>query len=498
MSRRRVKLILITSIVIGTIVLPTFATNGGRFVDVPESHWAYEAVMCMADHGILLGRGDGTFGPEDVVTREEFAAMMVRALKLETVSPAEPTFIDVPRWHWAYGYVEAAKNYLTGWRLSDGSWRYKPTENAVREDMAVALVKAKKLDNVSYDDSKLDVLFSDAASISKSCRKYVAIAIDKGLMTAYGNIFNPQGVLTRAQAAILIYNASIVSGSGYGLQQKVSLDEGGYWEDGIYRKVSMDDEDYYWYDDSYYWEYDDSYYWDDYGYYGGYPGPQINVVSDSSGIHVSWDRIIHSDLRGYRVVVSRYDSTPSYPENGYLYYFTDVYRTYADINNSTRYTNGDFGDYLASGSWYYVSVTAVYKNGINVPGNAVRVQYKKGWSDDTNYQTPQLTATSDSSGVHLSWSGVSSSRLICYKVVVSRYNSDPTHLDSGWLYTIYGNNAADRTDVVVDNSKVYNDGDFGKYLVPGYKYYFRVVAVYQNDVIKGSNVLRLEYRGPRN
>ena len=87
---------------------------------------------------------------------------------------------------------------------------------------------------------------------------------------------------------------------------------------------------------------------------------------------------------------------------------------------------------------------------------------------------------------------------ICYKVVVSRYNSDPTHLDSGWLYTIYGNNAADRTDVVVDNSKVYNDGDFGKYLVPGYKYYFRVVAVYQNDVIKGSNVLRLEYRGPRN
>lgn len=490
MSRRKIiNLVLIVSIVIGTVFIPTFATNGGRFTDVPENHWAYEAVMCMADHGILLGRGDGTFGPEDVVTREEFAAMMVRALKLETVSPAQPTFIDVPRWHWAYGYVEASKNYLTGWRLSDGSWRYKPTENAVREDMAVALVKAKKWDNVSYDDSKLDVLFSDADSISKSCRKYVAIAVDKGLMTAYGNIFNPQGVLTRAQAAILIYNASIVSGSGSGSLQKVSLEGDAYREDGAYRKVSMDEDDYYWDDDDY---------WYDDGYYSGYPRPQVNAISDSSGIHLSWDRITHSDLRGYRVVVSRYDSTPAYPENGYLYYYTDTYRTYADINNSTRYTNGDFGDYLSSGSWYYVSVTAVYRNGMNVPGNAVRVQYKKGWSDDTNYQTPELTATSDSSGVHLSWSGVSSSKLMYYKVVISRYDSDPTHLDEGWLYTIYGNNAADRTDVVVDNSKVYNDGDFGKYLVPGYKYYFRVIAVYENDVIKGSNVLHMEYKGPRN
>ncbi|NLV36849.1 MAG: hypothetical protein GXY17_09285, partial [Clostridiaceae bacterium] len=71
---------------------------------------------------------------------------------------------------------------------------------------------------------------------------------------------------------------------------------------------------------------------------------------------------------------SKNDSTPSYPDNGYLYYITDANKTYAVIDNSTAYNGGDFGSYLTEGEMYYFSITALY-NDRNVAGNVIQVLF---------------------------------------------------------------------------------------------------------------------------
>lgn len=176
------------------------------FSDLPQNHWAYSAVMDMAEKGIIKGYSDGTFKPNNVVSRAEFATMMVGALNLEVVQPETPTFKDVQKNNWAYKYVESVKNFITGEQKADGLY-YKDKNNAVREDMVCALVKAKGYQNEAVDLSKLDTLFSDSKKITSGLKKYVLIAYEKNITKGNAdNTFNPQGTLTRAEAAKLLYN----------------------------------------------------------------------------------------------------------------------------------------------------------------------------------------------------------------------------------------------------------------------------------------------------
>jgi len=88
--------------------------------------------------GILKGYPDGTFKPGNNVTRAEFATMVVLAKKLTLVSPARPSFKDVPANHWAYKQVETAAKagYLKGY--PDGT--FGPSRNITRQEIAAVLV----------------------------------------------------------------------------------------------------------------------------------------------------------------------------------------------------------------------------------------------------------------------------------------------------------------------------------------------------------------------
>jgi hypothetical protein len=49
-----------------------------KFKDVPETHWAYEAIEELSEMGIINGYEDGTFKPDEAVTRAELATMLDR------------------------------------------------------------------------------------------------------------------------------------------------------------------------------------------------------------------------------------------------------------------------------------------------------------------------------------------------------------------------------------------------------------------------------------
>lgn len=421
--------------------------NSRGFKDVPKGHWAYDEIMWMLERKIIEGIGNNVFNPKGIVTRAEFAKMMVLTLDLEKYSPDTPSFLDVKKNSWEYQYVESAKPYLTGFRTSGGDY-YKPSQSAVREDMAVALVNALGYQGETYDESLLRK-FTDAGQINPNLRKHVALAVKYGLMEGYdNNTFKPQGSLTRAEASKLLYRAFKSH------EEKVTYDEDKVTYDELYVK------------------------------------PTVSVSYENGKTVVRWDKIDSPKLLGYAVVISKKDSTPQYPENGFLHYITDRSRTYAIVDNSAGYNGtNDFDDYLKKDDKYYFSVSAVYTDKV-VTGNAVRKAYY-GTDKPDAHIAPTLNASIENGRLVLRWNKIDSENLSGYKVVASKNDSTPSYPENGYLYWITDRN---RNYAVIDNSTAYNDGDFGKYFVNGENYYFSVTAVYKDRNVTG-NVIKRKYEG---
>ena len=113
--------------------------------------------------------------PNKPITRAEFAKILVLSLNLKDEANRNVFFNDVDSSHWSYDYVRVASNYLSGY--TNGSQIYfKPDEQAVREDMALAIVMATNLQNKQYSLKTLDI-FSDENSISESFKNMLLLQL---------------------------------------------------------------------------------------------------------------------------------------------------------------------------------------------------------------------------------------------------------------------------------------------------------------------------------
>lgn len=104
------------------------------FSDVNASAWYYVAVGALASKGIITGYEDGSFKPEGAITRAEFAAI---ASRFENLTKSEKTFSDVSESHWAYKMINSAatKGWINGY--SDGTFR--PENNITRAEVVTVV-----------------------------------------------------------------------------------------------------------------------------------------------------------------------------------------------------------------------------------------------------------------------------------------------------------------------------------------------------------------------
>ncbi|MCL2125658.1 MAG: S-layer homology domain-containing protein [Oscillospiraceae bacterium] len=172
------------------------------FPDMPETHWAYAEVTALTEAGIIDGYEDGTYRPNNDVTRAEWAKIMIGAAGL----PADDLsvlFTDAVEDQWYIPFINAAADYLPGY--DDDS--YHPNEAALREDVIVSMAMLKGYDVSAADDSCLDQ-FSDADTIADDARAYVALAVENGLIGGFNDgTIRPDATLNRAQAAIILWRA---------------------------------------------------------------------------------------------------------------------------------------------------------------------------------------------------------------------------------------------------------------------------------------------------
>lgn len=464
------------ALVLGTVL--TASANGDQdsvqssvqtgFADVKFGDYAYDAITLMAERKIIAGYPDNTFKPNNLVTRAEYATMMVSALNLPVKKAESSTFKDVAKKDWEFKFVESARDFLTWFKEANNTLYFRPDGYVEREDMAVALVKALGYKYETADESVLTG-FTDQSAISSNLRRYVAIAVKHNVMEGIKGqdnslTFAPRKSLTRAETALLL-SKLVTDEKTTGDEEKETAEVDTPKHQETVQPQSTPPE---------------------------YTVPRMTARVDGNRVIIGWQAIKNDNFQGYKVIISKNDSTPQYPENGYLYYITNKNQTSAIVDNHEPYKNGDFGEYLTPGQKYYFSVTALY-NDRKVPGNVVALTYPGSTSGDTRVDRTTTTVTGkiDGSKIVLNWQPVTGDGFNYYKVVISKNNSRPKYPEDGYLYYFTDKN---QTTATIDNSSAYNGGDFGGYLVPGEKYYFSITVVYGDRKLP-SNTISLVYPG---
>jgi uncharacterized repeat protein (TIGR01451 family) len=125
-----------------TIADQTFTVHqGNAFLDVPPSHPFYNEIGKLSARGITIGCGGGNYCPDEVVTREQMAAFIIRALgEFNPPTPPSQRFTDVPPENPFYAFIEEmALRQIT---LGCGGNNYCPTNPVSREEMAAFLIRA--------------------------------------------------------------------------------------------------------------------------------------------------------------------------------------------------------------------------------------------------------------------------------------------------------------------------------------------------------------------
>jgi hypothetical protein len=174
-----------------------------NFTDIDGS-FAKDAILKLAEQGIITGKGDGQFNPSSAITRQDFAIILAKSLKLDlTQPPATATFSDIPNDHYAFAAVEAAAKAGLIQGLGDGS--FGRGANLSRQDMAVIFGRALNL--VSGEDhmsgGRANLGFSDSSKIAEYAKDAVGAAFKLGYIGGSNGAFDPNGSATREQVASL-------------------------------------------------------------------------------------------------------------------------------------------------------------------------------------------------------------------------------------------------------------------------------------------------------
>lgn len=173
-----------------------------------SAHWAKTDIELMASKFVVRGMGGGLFVPSGPVTRAQFACMLVRAMGLPVRPAAEPLGLsDVKSSDWFYAELVTAVGAGLIDGFDDGTFR--PNDPVTREQVAVmvtrALTKLGKAAPLTAEQT-YGVLsgFGDGSLVSLWAQPGLALAVSEGIVTGSGGLLTPQDGASRAEATVMI------------------------------------------------------------------------------------------------------------------------------------------------------------------------------------------------------------------------------------------------------------------------------------------------------
>ncbi|MTJ50776.1 DUF1565 domain-containing protein [Dolichospermum sp. UHCC 0259] len=192
--------------VAATVTTPTDGNTA--FKDVQAGYWAKAYIEALASQNIIAGFPDGSFKPNEPVTRAQFAAIINKAFKPSSTRTAI-TFKDVRSNYWAYSAIQTASSspFLSGYP----DLTFKPEQQIPRVQAIVALANGLGL---TATTQTVINFYTDASQIPSYAIGPVAAATSRQLVINYPNVkeLAPQRQATRADIAAFVYQALVNAG----------------------------------------------------------------------------------------------------------------------------------------------------------------------------------------------------------------------------------------------------------------------------------------------
>ncbi len=185
-------------------VTPTPDVSDRRFIDVAETDWFNNAVNYVADNNYFQGVSEKEFAPSGKMTRAMLVTVIGRMANADT--NAENIFADVEAGSWYAGYVAwaAANGIVTG--LGDN--KFAPNNNVTREQIAAILMRYTAHKGLTTEVSSTEKYDSmkDTAEVSEYAVEAMKWATAYGIINGADGNINPKGNATRAEVAQMIMN----------------------------------------------------------------------------------------------------------------------------------------------------------------------------------------------------------------------------------------------------------------------------------------------------
>lgn len=184
------------------------AAYNGKFSDTGE-HWAYKMIDIIASHRIIGGYQDGSFKPDNQMTKAEFVKILVSSLALEDLESAaasESYFKDITGDYWAKKYINIA--YHKGW-VNGYNDKFNPSDAITREQMVSILMRVLKdtdPEGAIKPESAVDIYsYKDASKVSKWALESIDKALKCGIIQGDNNEIQPARNATRAEAVTMLF-----------------------------------------------------------------------------------------------------------------------------------------------------------------------------------------------------------------------------------------------------------------------------------------------------
>ncbi|HEY9825737.1 MAG TPA: S-layer homology domain-containing protein [Stenomitos sp.] len=183
------------------------AQANASFSDVSSDYWARPFIERLAKQDIIAGFPDGTFKPDQAVTRAQFAAIVRKAFDKSAVRNNRD-FSDIPAKYWAISAI--AKAYTTGFLSGYPDGTFRPEQQIPKVQALISLSSGLQLDPPNNLEKSLSI-YRDASDIPDYARKGMGAATQNTLVVNYPNrtFLNPTDTATRADIAAFVYQALV-------------------------------------------------------------------------------------------------------------------------------------------------------------------------------------------------------------------------------------------------------------------------------------------------
>ena len=205
--------LLLTAFVTSAIAplsLQTAAIAQSSLNDI-QGNWAQTCIGELTQRGIISGYPDGTFRPNNPVTRAEYAAMVGKAFPNARQVRSAVRFVDVPSSNWAFNAISFASQ--TGFMSGYPGNVFNPGQNIPRAQVLVSLSSGLNFAPTQPVASTLGI-FADASAIPGYAQTGIAAATERRLVVNHPVVsqLNPNQLASRAEVAAFLCQALTANG----------------------------------------------------------------------------------------------------------------------------------------------------------------------------------------------------------------------------------------------------------------------------------------------